>query len=169
MVAARAPPHTETPLPSLSSNAFMSFVLALASSVSALLLPTNVPLRVRGVLNPLPSLKMALSAASVPAMHDCSNVSPEISPLGMAIDSKADLVSIEQGTDSTEQFSNGNTLPLVARPFGHAHFAPETAGTDADRWYHPSATDFVGCRLGRGALGSDRSPLAAPPWVSCQR
>ena len=71
----------------------MIFVLALASSVSALLLPTNVPLRVRGVLNPLPSLKMALSAASVPAMHDCSNVSP----LGMAIDSKADLVSIEQG------------------------------------------------------------------------
>ena len=125
----------------------MIFILALASSVSALLLPTNVPLRVRGVLNPLPSLKMALSAASVPAMHDCSNVSPEISPLGMAIDSKADLVSIEQGTDSTEHFSNGNTLPLVARPFGHAHFAPETAGTDADRWYHPSATDFVGYRL----------------------
>ena len=61
--------------------------------------------------------------------------------------SKADLVSIEQGTDSTVSFSNGNTLPLVARPFGHAHFAPETAGTDADRWYHPRAKNFVGYRL----------------------
>ena len=62
-------------------------------------------------------------------------------------ESKADLVSIEQGTDSTVDFSNGNTLPLCARPFGHAHFGPETLGADTNRWYHPSAGQFVGYRL----------------------
>ena len=62
-------------------------------------------------------------------------------------ESKADLVAIDQGTDSTVEFSNGNTLPLTARPFGHAHFGPETRSTDGSRWYDPRSSEFVGYRL----------------------
>jgi len=32
------------------------------------------------------------------------------------------LVNLLQGTDSTSQFSRGNTLPIAARPFGMAHW-----------------------------------------------
>ena len=37
-------------------------------------------------------------------------------------------VNIKQGTDSVNRFSNGNTLPLVQRPFGFA--APIRSATD---------------------------------------
>ena len=33
-------------------------------------------------------------------------------------------VNVKQGTKSVMRFSNGNTLPLVQRPFGFASFAP---------------------------------------------
>ena len=42
----------------------------------------------------------------------------------------ATLVSIEQGTDSTEGFSNGNTLPICARPF-EKKLAPRRVSREA--------------------------------------
>ena len=37
-----------------------------------------------------------------------------------------DYVNIKQGTKSEFRYSNGNTLPLVQRPFGMAHVAVQT-------------------------------------------
>ncbi len=35
-------------------------------------------------------------------------------------------VNVRMGTDSVPEFSNGNTLPITAFPFGANHFSPET-------------------------------------------
>jgi predicted alpha-1,2-mannosidase len=43
----------------------------------------------------------------------------------------ADLVSPLQGTDSHQNFSQGNCLPIVSRPFGMAHWSLQT---DEGRW-----------------------------------
>jgi predicted alpha-1,2-mannosidase len=52
-----------------------------------------------------------------------------------------------QGTDSFFEFSNGNTLPLVARPFGMASWCPQTTA-DGERWFfHPAHRRFYGLRL----------------------
>lgn len=52
-----------------------------------------------------------------------------------------------QGTESVHHFSNGNTLPLVTRPFGMNAWSPQT-NTAADRWfYHPNDRHFYGLRL----------------------
>lgn len=52
-----------------------------------------------------------------------------------------------QGTDSTFEFSNGNTLPLTCRPFGMASWTPQTT-RDGERWiFHPSHRRFYGLRL----------------------
>jgi len=37
-----------------------------------------------------------------------------------------EYVNIKMGTDSVAEYSNGNTLPLIAYPFSMNHFAPET-------------------------------------------
>ncbi|MBO5070731.1 MAG: GH92 family glycosyl hydrolase [Roseburia sp.] len=55
-------------------------------------------------------------------------------------------VNIKQGTDSTERFSCGNTLPLIQRPFGMIAFAPQTKGSDR-WWYSPYAKTIEGIRL----------------------
>jgi len=65
--------------------------------------------------------------------------------------SVVDLVNILQGTDSHERFSRGNTLPLVARPFGMTHWAPMTNPNDKSlgplSWfYHPRHHQIVGLR-----------------------
>lgn len=57
-----------------------------------------------------------------------------------------DYVNIKQGTDSTERFSCGNTLPLLQRPFGMLAFAPQTNGRDR-WWYSPYAKTIEGIRL----------------------
>ena len=58
----------------------------------------------------------------------------------------SELVNIKQGSDSVHRFSNGNTLPLVQRPFAMAAFAPQTA-SDSSWFYHPSARSFEGVRI----------------------
>ncbi len=56
-------------------------------------------------------------------------------------------VNIKQGSKSVLRFSQGNTLPLVQRPFGFASFAPQT-DTDRDSWYyHPDDRSVEGIRL----------------------
>ncbi len=56
-------------------------------------------------------------------------------------------VNIKQGTDSTDRFSNGNTLPLVQRPFGFAAFAPQGNAYRGGWFYHPTDHCFEGFRL----------------------
>lgn len=56
-------------------------------------------------------------------------------------------VNIKQGTDSVMRFSNGNTLPLVQRPFGFASFTPQTNSTRGAWFYHPADHSFEGFRL----------------------
>lgn len=56
-------------------------------------------------------------------------------------------VNIKQGTKSVSRFSNGNTLPLVQRPFGFASFAPQTDGSRRSWFYHPEDRSFEGIRL----------------------
>lgn len=43
----------------------------------------------------------------------------------------ADLVNLLQGTNSYHGFSQGNCLPIIARPFGMAHWSPQT---DEGQW-----------------------------------
>lgn len=56
-------------------------------------------------------------------------------------------VNIKQGTKSQRRFSNGNTLPLIQRPFGFAAFAPQTDSSRGPWFYHPDDRSFEGIRL----------------------
>lgn len=56
-------------------------------------------------------------------------------------------VNIKQGTDSTQRFSNGNTLPLTQLPFAMAGFAPQTSGDNGNWFYHPKSRSLEGIRL----------------------
>jgi len=65
--------------------------------------------------------------------------------------SVVDFVNILQGTDSHERFSHGNTLPLIARPFGMTHWAPMTSANDRSlgplSWFFsPKQHSLVGLR-----------------------
>ena len=56
-------------------------------------------------------------------------------------------VNIKQGTASDKRFSTGNTLPLVAAPFGMNHFCLQTQGGHGNWFYHPSHRQCEGVRL----------------------
>ncbi len=56
-------------------------------------------------------------------------------------------VNIKQGSKSTNRFSNGNTLPLIQRPFGFAAFCPQTHSGRGNWYYHPDDRSFEGVRL----------------------
>lgn len=58
-----------------------------------------------------------------------------------------DHVNPLQGTASIMKFSNGNTLPLITRPFGMAAWSPQTDEA-GERWFfHPSHRSLQGIRL----------------------
>lgn len=57
-------------------------------------------------------------------------------------------VNIKHGTESTQRFSSGNTLPLTSLPFSMASFAPQTRSTAPENWfYHPKDRALEGVRL----------------------
>lgn len=56
-------------------------------------------------------------------------------------------VNIKQGTYSKPSFSNGNTLPLVAAPFGMNSFSLQTQASDEGWFFHPSHHTTEGIRL----------------------
>ena len=60
--------------------------------------------------------------------------------------SRLSLVNIRQGTKSVPRFSQGNTLPLVQRPFGMTAFAPQTE-RNGSWYYHPDSHSVEGIRL----------------------
>ena len=57
------------------------------------------------------------------------------------------FVNIKQGTKSVMRFSNGNTLPLVQRPFGFSSFAPQTSSHRGTWFYFPEDRSIEGIRL----------------------
>lgn len=56
-------------------------------------------------------------------------------------------VNIRQGTASDVRFSTGNTLPLVAAPWGMNAFALQTRAADGGWFYHPAHRQSEGVRL----------------------
>lgn len=56
-------------------------------------------------------------------------------------------VNIRQGTASEPRFSTGNTLPLVAAPWGMNAFALQTRASDGGWFYHPAHRQCEGVRL----------------------
>ena len=55
-------------------------------------------------------------------------------------------VNLLQGTESHFGFSTGNTLPLVARPFGMTHWAPQTNEARGGWYFHPGDRKLEGIR-----------------------
>jgi predicted alpha-1,2-mannosidase len=55
-----------------------------------------------------------------------------------------DYANPAQGTASVHAFSQGNTLPLVARPFAMTHWGPQTE--DSSRFYKSDARQLQGIR-----------------------
>src|ERR1700712_3788236 len=49
----------------------------------------------------------------------------------------ADLINVLQGTDSSPEFSRGNTLPIVAAPFGMGHWTLQTTSQRGPWFFHP--------------------------------
>ncbi len=60
--------------------------------------------------------------------------------------SYSQYVNIKQGSASVHRFSNGNTLPLIQRPFAMCAFAAQTSSKDS--WFfHPDAKSLEGVRI----------------------
>jgi predicted alpha-1,2-mannosidase len=89
-------------------------------------------------------LKMAGGAAAMAASLQRPEAAAEESPANPAqaaaganqTSHESSLVNLAnplQGTDSTSLFSRGNTLPIVALPFGMAHWALQSS--DANSWF----------------------------------
>lgn len=76
----------------------------------------------------LKSTGLAAAAVITPADVDIQapTIAQHASARDAQVSSPVTLVSILQGTDSTPQFSRGNTLPIAARPFGMAHWTLQT-------------------------------------------
>ena len=84
-------------------------------------------------------LSPAAPAASVPTG------SRAIATGEPTVTSLLDYVNIMQGTDSSGIFSRGNTLPIVALPFGMAHWTLQS--TEREPWFfHPEDRRLVGIR-----------------------
>ena len=66
--------------------------------------------------------------------------------LTFAVENPEEYVNILGGTDSRYDLSHGNTLPLIARPWGFNAWSPYT-DTDNQAWYfHPYDNRFFGIR-----------------------
>mgnify|MGYP001121121057 CR=1 FL=1 len=78
-----------------------------------------------------------------------------------------DLVNILQGTDSCEAFSNGNTLPLHARPHGLAHWTVNTS-TNTTWLFSPHVNKLHSMRLTHqpSPWMNDYAPLCVMPVTS---
>jgi len=59
---------------------------------------------------------------------------------------RVDRVNTRQGTDSHFGFSRGNTLPLIARPFGMTHWCPQTNESRGGWFFHPGDRKLEGLR-----------------------
>ncbi len=55
-------------------------------------------------------------------------------------------VNIKQGSASVHRFSNGNTLPLIQRPFAMCAFAVQTS-SESSWYFHPASKSLEGVRI----------------------
>ncbi len=60
------------------------------------------------------------------------------------MDRLTDYADPEHGSDSVHHFSNGNTSPWIAAPFGMTHWAPQTE--EGSRFYKSTARQLQGVR-----------------------
>jgi putative alpha-1,2-mannosidase len=61
-----------------------------------------------------------------------------------SIDKPEELVNVLMGTDSNKDFSNGNTYPAIALPWGMNFWSPQT-GSNANGWqYQYNSTKIRG-------------------------
>jgi predicted alpha-1,2-mannosidase len=58
----------------------------------------------------------------------------------------ADYVNVLQGTNSSPSYSRGNTLPIVAAPFGMAHWTIQTTSERSSWFFHPADPRIEGIR-----------------------
>eukprot|EP00759_Apiculatamorpha_spiralis_P045799 PhF_6_TR42633/c0_g1_i1/m.64117 len=63
-----------------------------------------------------------------------------------AVTNPEEFVTTIQGATSRYPMSFGNTLPLVARPFGMTHWAPKTDDGDGSWFFHSNDYQFYGIR-----------------------
>lgn len=78
--------------------------------------------------------------------------------LGVSSSSPEDYINILGGTDSRKDFSHGNTLPLITRPWGFGSWSIQSNNNNEDpTWFfHPKDRGFYGLR-------NTRQPS---PWIS---
>ncbi|MGF1451310.1 MAG: GH92 family glycosyl hydrolase [Opitutales bacterium] len=57
---------------------------------------------------------------------------------------RVDQANVLQGTRSDREFSRGNTLPLIAAPWGMTHWSPQTS--EGDWFFHPDHRKLLGIR-----------------------
>lgn len=57
-----------------------------------------------------------------------------------------DYVNIKQGSASVHRFSNGNTLPLIQRPFAMCAMAAQTS-SESSWFFHPASRSLEGVRI----------------------
>src|ERR1035438_6161177 len=74
-----------------------------------------------------PKTEAAETAPSQPAQGHTAGSKPDSASGSKRL---VDLANPLQGTDSTMLFSRGNTLPIVALPFGMAHWALQSSNND---------------------------------------
>ena len=93
----------------------------------------------------LASLAAALPVSSTEA-HARSSHAENTSAAPQAATRLVSLVNPLQGTNSSIEFSRGNTLPIVARPFGMAHWTLQSH--DRPGWFfEPASNRLQGIRL----------------------
>jgi putative alpha-1,2-mannosidase len=83
-------------------------------------------------------------AAEKPARAIDASATSENNPTGVPTN-PVDLVNLLQGTNSTQDFSRGNTLPIAAMPFGMAHWTLQSHANTP--WmFHPDVRRIQGIR-----------------------
>jgi predicted alpha-1,2-mannosidase len=107
--------------------------------------PTRRAFLQRASLLPLAAaLPVSSAEAYAPSWPDeTPGAAPDVAE---ATTSLVSLVNPMQGTNSSIEFSRGNTLPIVARPFGMAHWTLQSH--DRAGWFfEPSVNRLQGIRL----------------------
>lgn len=85
-----------------------------------------------------------MDAAALVEPHDSTPAEPLTVPSGPR--RLADYVNVLQGTNSSPSYSRGNTLPIVAAPFGMAHWTIQTTSERGNWFFHPADPRIEGIR-----------------------
>ncbi|WP_051564193.1 hypothetical protein [Companilactobacillus paralimentarius] len=56
-------------------------------------------------------------------------------------------IDTRQGTDSTSEFSHGNTLPYTGVPFGMNYLIPQTTFDDTSWSFSPTSHQLAGIKI----------------------